>query len=235
MIERTNSRLAQRVLIVDDKLSNPQTAGGRAVRELVQEFTSRAVDVVEAVTLEDGEAVVLSDASVICIFVDWTIGADDESTHKAAEALLKSIRSRRENVPVFLMGDRARNHTPGVEVMSLANEFVWMMEDTAPFVAGRALAAMQRYLENLLPPFTKALLAYTATREHSWAAPGHQGGVAFTKTPEGRVFFDYFGENLFRTDTGIERTPLGSLLDHEGAIGEAEKYAARVFGSHLSY
>ena len=28
---------------------------------------------------------------------------------------------------------------------------------------------------------------------------------------------------------------MGSLLDHEGAIGEAEKYAARVFGSHRSY
>lgn len=235
MIERTNTLLKKRVLIVDDKLANSQTAGGRAVRELADEFASRAIDVVEAATLEDGEAVVLSDASVTCIFVDWTIGADDVQTHSAAETLLKTIRSRRAEVPVFLMGDRARNHTPGVEVMSLANEFVWMLEDTAPFVAGRALAAMRRYLENLLPPFTKALLAYTATREHSWAAPGHQGGVAFTKTPEGRVFFDYFGENLFRTDTGIERTPLGSLLDHEGAIGEAEKYAARVFGSHISY
>jgi arginine decarboxylase len=235
MIERTNPRLRKRVLIVDDKLANPHTAGGRAVRELAEEFTGRAINVVEAATIDDGEAVILSDASVLCVFVDWTIGANDESTHAAAEDLLKTIRSRRENVPVFLMGDRSRNHTPGAGVMALANEFVWMLEDTAPFVAGRALAAMHRYLENLLPPFTKALLAYTATREHSWAAPGHQGGVAFTKTPEGRVFFDYFGENLFRTDTGIERTPLGSLLDHEGAIGEAEKYAARVFGSHLSY
>jgi arginine decarboxylase len=235
MIERTNTLLKRRVLIVDDKLANPHTAGGRAVRELADEFTTRAVDVVEATSIEDGEAVVLSDASVSCIFVDWTIGADDASTHAAAEELLRTIRSRRNEVPVFLMADRARSHTPGTEVMRLANEFVWMLEDTAPFVAGRALAAMKRYLENLLPPFMTALLAYTATREHSWAAPGHQGGVAFTKTPEGRVFFDYFGENLFRTDTGIERTPMGSLLDHEGPIGEAEKYAARVFGSHLSY
>jgi len=235
MIERTNSLLRRRVLLVDDKLAFPHTAGGRAVRELANEFTSRSVDVVEAATIEDGEAVVLSDASVSCIFVDWTIGADDASSHEAAVALLRTIRSRRHEVPVFLMADRARSHSPGVEVMELANEFVWMLEDTAPFVAGRALAAMARYLENLLPPFTKALLAYTATREHSWAAPGHQGGVAFTKTPEGRIFFDYFGENLFRTDTGIERTQMGSLLDHEGAIGEAEKYAARVFGSHLSY
>ncbi len=235
MIRRTNTLIQHRVLIVDDKLADPATAGGRAVADLAREFRDRGFVVVEATTIEDGEAVVLSDSSVGCVFVDWTIGADDDSTHEAAEALLETIRERRFDVPVFLMADRARSHTPGVKVMRLANEFVWMLEDTAPFVAGRALAAMGRYLDNLLPPFTKALLEYTATREHSWAAPGHQGGVAFTKTPEGRVFFDYFGENLFRTDTGIERTPLGSLLDHEGAIGEAEKYAARVFGAQVSY
>ncbi len=235
MIERTNLLLHPRVLLIDDKLALPHSAGGRAVAELAREFRERAVDVVEATTIEDGEAVVISDASISCVFLDWTIGGNDEAIHQAAEDLLRKLRHRRTDVPVFLMADRAANHTPGVGVMSLVNEFVWMLEDTAPFIAGRALAAIRRYQAELLPPFTKSLLAYTATREHSWAAPGHQGGVAFTKTPEGRVFFDYFGENLFRTDTGIERTPMGSLLDHEGAIGEAEKYAARVFGSHLSY
>ncbi len=235
MIERTNTLLKRRVLVVDDKLATPHTAGGRAIRDLVNEFTARSADVVEAASVEDGKSVVLADASISCIFVDWTIGADDSAAHAQAESLLRTIRVRRNDVPVFLMADRARNHTPGIEVMELANEFVWMLEDTAPFVAGRALAAIRRYHANLLPPFMRSLLEYTATREHSWAAPGHQGGVAFTKTPEGRVFFDYFGENLFRTDTGIERTPMGSLLDHEGPIGEAEKYAARVFGAQLSY
>ena len=78
-------------------------------------------------------------------------------------------------------------------------------------------------------------MKYTATQEHSWAAPGHQGGVAFTKSPIGCFFHDYYGENLFRTDTGIERIELGSLLDHTGPIGEAEVFAARVFGAHRSY
>jgi arginine decarboxylase len=34
---------------------------------------------------------------------------------------------------------------------------------------------------------------------------------------------------------GIERTVLGSLLDHTGPAGESERYAARVFGAHRSY
>lgn len=236
MIERTSKLLKHRVLIVDDKLASPHTAGGRAVRALEEEFTARGIEVVEAVSFEDGQAVVVSDAAIHCIFVDWTLGKDNASNHAKGLSLLKKIRERNAKVPVLLMADRMQKHSLNTEVMSLANEFIWMLEDTAPFIAGRALAAMARYLENLLPPFNKALIKYTeGTEEYSWAAPGHQGGIAFTKTPEGRIFFDYFGENLFRTDTGIERSPMGSLLDHEGPIGEGEKYAARVFGSHISY
>ena len=90
---------------------------------------------------------------------------------------------------------------------------------------------IERYIEGLLPPFAAALARYDREREYSWAAPGHQGGVAFLKSPVGRAFFDFYGENLFRTDLGIERGALGSMLGHSGPIGESERYAARVFGA----
>ena len=96
-------------------------------------------------------------------------------------------------------------------------------------------AAIERYVQALLPPFSAALARYDREREYSWAAPGHQGGVAFLKSPIGRAFFDFYGENLFRTDMGIERGALGSLLGHSGPIGESETYAARVFGADRSY
>jgi arginine/lysine/ornithine decarboxylase len=51
----------------------------------------------------------------------------------------------------------------------------------------------------------------------------------------GRIFFDYFGENLLRSDLSISVGSLGSLLDHTGPMGEHERYAARVFGAHRSY
>ena len=125
--------------------------------------------------------------------------------------------------------------TVGVEVATLADEFIWILEDTASFIAGRVQAAIERYLEALLPPYAAALARYDREREYSWAAPGHQGGVAFLKSPVGRVFFDFFGENLFRTDMGIERGALGSLLGHSGPVGESERYAARIFGAQRSY
>ena len=122
-----------------------------------------------------------------------------------------------------------------IEIAEMVDEFVWLLEDTADFVAGRVMAAIQRYRAQLLPPYARALAGTRRLREHSWSAPGHQGGIAFTKLPAGRAFFDFMGENLFRTDMGIERGALGSLLDHTGPVAESEKYAARVFGAHRSY
>ncbi len=92
------------------------------------------------------------------------------------------------------------------DLLELVDEFAWILEDTADFIAGRAVAAMTRYRQQLLPPLFSALMKYSDIHEYSWAAPGHQGGVGFTKTPAGRFYHDYYGENLFRTDMGIERT-----------------------------
>src|SRR5258705_9184035 len=235
MIGRTSKLMKRRLLIVDDKLARPQTAGGRAVRDLAEEFGHRDIEVVEAVTYEDGEAVVVSDATIDCICVNWNLGQNDTDSHSLALGLLRAIRRRNATIPVFLLVDQVGRATITVEVMQLADETVWMLEDTATLIVGRAVAAMRRYLDNLVPPFTRALIRYNEVREYSWAAPGHQGGVAFTKSPVGRLLFDFYGENLFRTDTGIERGALGSLLDHSGPIKASEEYAARVFGAHRSY
>ncbi len=120
-------------------------------------------------------------------------------------------------------------------MMEKVDEFAWILEDTPDFIAGRAIAAMNRYRKNLLPPLMSALMKYDDIHEYSWAAPGHQGGVGFTKTPAGQRFYNYYGEGIFRTDMGIERGSLGSLLDHTGYFGESERYAAKVFGAHQSY
>ncbi len=121
-------------------------------------------------------------------------------------------------------------------LMEMANEFIWIFEDSPDFIAGRIESAISRFRNQLFPPLMKAIWEYNEqNHEYSWAAPGHQGGIGFTKTPAGKKFYDFYGENLFRTDTGIERASIGSLLDHEGAFGESEKFAAKVFGSHQSY
>jgi arginine decarboxylase len=236
MIESAQgSPLARRVLVVDKELGGATTVAGRSIRALVEELRRRAIEVVEAFSFTDGLAAVVSDAALHCVFINWGPGAEDPRSRAEAEGLLRNLRRRNPKVPVFLMADRRIAGAMTVETLTLADEFVWILEDTASFVAGRAEAAMQRYIADLLPPFAAALARYNRDREYSWAAPGHQGGVAFLKSPVGRAFFDFLGENLFRTDMGIERAALGSLLGHSGPIGESERNAARVFGAHRSY
>ena len=130
-------------------------------------------------------------------------------------------------MPVFLLADRELTRgSMTIEVAEMVDEFVWLLEDTADFVAGRVLAAIHRYQAQLLPPYARVLADYAKLREHSWSAPGHQGGIAFTKHPAGRAFFDFLGENVFRIDMGIERGVLGSLLDHTGPVA-AEREICR--------
>ncbi len=235
MIATATRPLTRRVLIVDDELARPVTAGGRAVHGLAVELRARGLEVIEALSHDDGMATVTSDSSILCALVNWTLGCRDRDTQAQATDLLRAVRRRNARLPIFLMADHSVAGTITVEVATMADEFVWLLEDTAPFVAGRVTAAIDRYVQGLLPPFTAALARYDRDREYSWAAPGHQGGVAFLKSPIGRAFFDFYGENLFRTDMGVERASLGSLLGHSGPIGASETYAARVFGAHRSY
>ncbi|MEE2025851.1 Orn/Lys/Arg family decarboxylase [Alkalimonas mucilaginosa] len=235
MLSRTNKPLTQRILLIDDTLSEYNSTRGRVLAELIHEFQQCHAEVVQAISYDDAQAAIVSDAGLHACLLDWTLGNNDSKSHQQAMELLRIIRSRNATMPIFLMADKAAKHSLTLEAMELADEFIWLLEDTAPFIVGRVLAAVRRYLEKLLPPFTDALLRYSQQDEHSWAAPGHQGGIAFTKTAIGRIFFDFFGENLFRTDGGIERGNLGSILDHSGPVKDSEDFVARIFGAHASY
>ncbi len=236
MMQRSgNGQLTRRVLIVDQGLAGTASAAARSVRALVDELHARGVATVEALSYEDGQATVVSDTGIHCILLNWSQGQNDKDAHAQATELLRAVRKRNARIPIFLMASRNLAGSVSVEVATLSDEFIWILDDTASFIAGRVQASMDRYLSELLPPFAAALARYNRDREYSWAAPGHQGGVAFLKSPVGRIFFDFYGENLFRTDMGIERGALGSMLGHSGPIGESERYAARVFGAHRSY
>src|SRR5436190_623033 len=234
MIERSIKRIRMRALMVDDELPTP-TAEGHAARALVQELQGRAIDVVEAASAEDGMSVVLSDSAIHALLLDWTLGSNGEHDHEKARALLEFVRSRNDKVPIFLMAERGAASSIPIDVMEMVDEYVWTLEDTAAFVGGRVVASIRRYLEVMMPPLAAAVMKFSQEYEYSWHTPGQTGGTAFLKSPVGRMFFDYFGENLLRSDLSISVGALGSLLDHTGAMGEHEKYAARVFGAHRTY
>ena len=152
------------------------------------------------------------------------------------EKFITSLHTRQENVPVFLLAENEKAiESLRAETFNKINEYVWLLEDSPVFTMERISAAIERYRKQLLPPLAEAIMNYEKKAEYSWAAPGHQGGVGFTKTAVGKKFYDFYGENLFRTDMGIERAELGSLLDHSGYFRKSEDYSAKVFGADRTY
>ena len=204
--------IKSKVLIIEAGLDQSDTSIGRSAQALVSEIEMRDLVVIPAFSYQDGMASIVSDASIHGVLLSWELEGGSPAGIRPAMALLEELRRHHDKVPVFLMAETsAATGEITEDAMVMVDEFVWMLEDTADFIAGRVVAAVDRYREQLLPPFASALARYSRLREHSWSAPGHQGGIAFTKLPVGRVFFDFYGENLFRTDMGIERGQLGSL------------------------
>lgn len=95
--------------------------------------------------------------------------------------------------------------------------------------------AASQYEENILPPFFKALSNYVEKGNLQFDCPGHQGGQYFRKHPAGRYFYDFYGENIFRSDICNADVALGDLLIHEGPAVDAEQHAAIVYNADKTY
>ncbi|MGV5267223.1 Orn/Lys/Arg family decarboxylase [Pseudomonas aeruginosa] len=225
-------RLGMKGLLVHEDYDNA-TAAGRAVRGIALELEQRAVEVLVARSGDDARAVIQSDPMIQCLLLNWDLDGDED--HGQAMGVLDAVRERNATVPIFLLADRSSASQVPVQAMQKADDFIWLLEDTTVFIGGRIVAAMQRYREAVLPPMFGALARFSQVYEYSWHTPGHTGGTAFLKSGPGRAFFDFFGENLFRSDLSISVGSMGSLLDHSGPIGAGEAYAARVFGAHRTY
>ncbi|MEI3477911.1 MAG: Orn/Lys/Arg decarboxylase N-terminal domain-containing protein [Bilophila sp.] len=209
------------------------SAAGRVLRELGEQLVQNDIEILTATTTFDAVALIRSEPLIQALLLDWELEEDKE--HRAAMRVLAVLRNRNRNLPVFLFTDRENAAHIPLTVLRQANDFIWLFEDTADFIAGRIVAAVRAYRRQMLPPMFGALARFSQVHEYSWHTPGHTGGTAFMKSPSGRAFFDFFGENIFRSDLSISVGELGSLLDYSGPIGEGEAYAARVFGADRTY
>jgi arginine decarboxylase len=216
--------------------SERQWLAGETLRRIVSELGPLGHVVVSSAAASDTAALVASDPSFGCVVLDWNLDYDENGDGgRPAEAILGAACSRNAALPVFLMVERSDLDNIPLAVAERVQEYVLLFEDTPAFVAGRIDYAWRRYTDNLLPPFFRTLMKFAESHEYSWHTPGHAGGTAFRKSQVGKAFYDFYGENLFRTDLSVSVAELGSLLDHSGAVAAAERNAARIFGASQTY
>lgn len=222
------------VLIIDDELDS-DTAGGRALREIIKDLKNRDLSVIESLKGNDGKLVFFSHPNISCIMIDWYLGLEVEDDYPFPGEIIKEIREKNSKVPIFLITDKLITQRIPNDVFNDISGYIWKTEDTPHFIAGRVEEAVKNFIHDAYPPFFKDLVNYVKSSKYSWHTPGHSGGVAFLKTTSGRLFFDFFGENTLRSDLSVSVPELGSLLEHKEAIGKAENFAAKIFGADRTY
>jgi arginine decarboxylase len=180
--------------------------GGAGAEQLVrirEAIEARGFDVRWAVDVVDAEAVLRTEAGLTAALVAWDLpGQGDADEERGGAKVLRSLGRRFQDLPVFLVmtGDGLRDLPLWVSESVVG--YVWPLEDTPGFIAGRIITAARTYREAVLPPFFRAR-RFDDAHEYSWHTPAHSGGLALLKSPAGRAFHDYFGERLLRSDLSI--------------------------------
>ena len=223
------------VLLIASEVGGTDSVSDRAMERLVEAIRLEGYEVVRTSTPEDGLSLVTSDPSHSAILLDWDLEGENQFDERAALKILRAVRHRNKKIPIFLIADRTLVSELPLEVVKQVHEYIHLFGDTPAFIANRVDFAVERYHEQLLPPYFRELKKYNDQGAYSWDAPGHMGGVAFLKHPVGMEFQRFFGENIMRSDLGISTSQLGSWLDHIGPPGESERNAARIFGADWTF
>jgi len=175
-----------------------------------------------------------SRASAFILSIDdeeFTPGPELDPAVLNLRKFISEIRFKNSEIPIYLYGEtRTSQHLPN-DILRELHGFIHMFEDTPEFVARHIVREARSYLEGVAPPFFRALVDYAQDGSYSWHCPGHSGGVAFLKSPAGRMFHQFFGENMLRADVCNAVEELGQLLDHTGPVAASEKNAARIFNA----
>lgn len=147
--------------------------------------------------------------------------------------VLKNEMIQAFKIPVLLIKDTDTHVSD--DIIGHVYRVIDLNETDHDFYTRQIESAASHYEENVLPPFFKDLEKYVENGYSQFDCPGHQGGAFFRKHPAGRVFYDFFGENVFRADLCNADVAMGDLLIHEGPALTAQKHAARVYNADKTY
>jgi len=227
-------------IVVIDEDFRSENASGVGIRALTRALEGEGIEIVGATSFSDvrGFAQQHSRASAFILSIDDEELPATEGSPIVSDlrAFLEEIRFRNADIPIFLYGETRTSRDLPNDILRELHGFIHMHEDTPEFVARYIVREAKAYLDGLAPPFFSALVHYAQDSSYSWHCPGHSGGVAFLKSPVGRMFHQFFGENLLRADVCNAVDELGQLLDHTGPVAAAERNAARIFGAdHLFF
>ncbi len=193
--------------------------------------------IVSAIDYTEGRLVASTHHGLACML----IAAEDASTNshllQNMAELIGLARVRAPDLPIFALGEQVTLENAPADAMAELNQLrgiLYLFEDTVPFLARQVARAARKYLDGLLPPFSRRWCSTPPTP----TIPAHPRAWRWRGLPQesgGQAFHQFFGENTLRSDLSVSVPELGSLLDHTGPLAEAEERAARNFGADHTF
>jgi len=201
------------------------------LQAIVAEIERLGFQVLVARSTDDAELAIQTDAAIGCMVVDW----GKRGWLGKPAGLISLVRKRGLELPVLILLRRKRLEDIPVDVLNHVDGTIFLSEETPEFIARNLASRLRNYAATLKTPFFGALVDYAEQGNQLWTCPGHNGGIFYSRSAIGRIFFEHLGPAIFRDDLDNSVLDLGDLLTHEGPALAAQKAAARIFGAERTY
>lgn len=207
---------------------------GQLIDEITDVLSSCAFTVKHAYSTEDAKIAIESDPAIGCFLIEWGVNFQLTANGVDQQDLITYIREIGLKAPIYLITEKRNVMEIPASILEIIDGCVFPQEQTPHLIADYMIKAFQRYIDTLKTPFFGGMIDYVEAGNDMWLAPGHNSGEFYRKSPIGRIFYEFIGENFFRADFNFV-PDLGDIFGHTGPFGEAERQAAKIFGAERTY
>ena len=108
------------VALIDDT-HKTDTPVGNAIRRIMEGLKEFGIRITDIGSFDDASSSLANLPEADCIFINWNLGGDSPERHEATAGIIREIRKRNEDIPIFLMGEPGKEsaidphhrHDPG--------------------------------------------------------------------------------------------------------------------------
>lgn len=220
--------------LIVTKQYDERSVTGQLIREITDVLGSYTFQVKHAYSTDDAKIAIESDPAVGCFLIEWGVLFQPTANEIDQQDLITHIRTMGIEAPIYLITEKQNVMEIPSGFLKMIDGCIFPQEQTPHSIANYVIKAFQRYIEDLKTPFFGGMIDYVEAGNDMWLAPGHNSGEFYRKSPIGRIFHEFLGENFFRADFNFV-PDLGDIFGHTGPFGEAERQAAQIFGAERTY
>lgn len=203
----------------------------KALDITLKELSSRGMNAIGCTNFDSACEKLKDDGTIHAVLTEWLIpmGRKDKKRIEGVE-MFKTFFALRNEVNIFI-------HTSITDIRKLSTKGLtdgYFFKDDVVFddIVSKITAAVAKKNS---APFYEKLVEYARKSKDSWHTPGHASGNSVKNSPYVRDYYDFFGENLFKSDVSVSVPELDSLLHPVGVIQDAQELAARAFNARYTF